>query len=55
MDLLNSCDESGAGINSADCDNDDAGPGFHNLIGPVSQSNDANGEQVITLLLLNLT
>ena len=42
VDLLNSCDESGAGINSADCDNDDAAD-FHNLIGPVSQSNDANG------------
>ena len=28
VDLLNSCDESGAGINSADCDNDDAGACF---------------------------
>ena len=38
MDLLNSCDESGDGVNDADCDND-----AFNLIGPIFQSNDANG------------
>ena len=42
VDLLNSCDESGAGINLALCENADAGDGF-NVIGPISQSNDANG------------
>ena len=39
MDLLNSCDESGAGINVAICDNN----GSSNFIGPVDQSNQALG------------
>ncbi|HTH21365.1 MAG TPA: hypothetical protein VL854_04035, partial [Nitrososphaeraceae archaeon] len=42
VNLLNSCDESGSGINSADCDNDALGE-FHNHIGPIDQSNDATG------------
>ena len=36
MNLLNSCGESGAGINNALCDSDDA----ENFIGPIVQSND---------------
>jgi hypothetical protein len=42
--LLNTCDESGSGINGASCNNDSA-PGleYHNLIGPIDQSNTATG------------
>ena len=39
MDLLNSCDESGAGINDASCSNDFA----VNFIGPVDQTNTVSG------------
>ncbi|HTH21049.1 MAG TPA: hypothetical protein VL854_02425, partial [Nitrososphaeraceae archaeon] len=39
MDLVNSCDESGAGINDAECDTDDA----ENFIGPIIQRNDVPG------------
>ena len=38
-DLLNSCDESGAGENDALCSNDFAGP----FIGPVDQTNTVSG------------
>ena len=40
MDLINSCDESGAGINLALCDNDEA----ENFIGPIIQANAAEGD-----------
>ena len=36
--MLNSCDESGDGINDAECDNDAV-----NFIGPVVQTNTATG------------
>ena len=40
MDLLNSCGESGAGFNEATCANDNA----HNFIGPIVQTNTADGD-----------
>ena len=49
MDLLNSCDESGAGINDAICYNAIA----HNFIGPVS--NQTSNRCMKVMLLPNLT
>ena len=42
MELLNSCDESGAGINDAFCDNGQ-NVNARNFIGPIFQSNDVQG------------
>ena len=41
--LLNSCDESGAGINDAFCDNGAECRMLTTFIGPVFQSNDVKG------------
>jgi hypothetical protein len=42
--LLNSCSESGAGVSNVACDNDsEPSLDFHNLIGPIDQSNTAGG------------
>ncbi|HTH23422.1 MAG TPA: hypothetical protein VL854_14475, partial [Nitrososphaeraceae archaeon] len=54
MDLLNSCNESGAGINDATCSNDDADVDAENFIGPIVQTNTATGDASDTFTQSNV-